>query len=145
MQPNFFVMRSCHKKCIVASADDFLLVDVTTGREIDIDAKYGISGIRGVTVNESRFFILANKLDGVLGKYLMSIDPSDMENLDYRQIISMETWLDIADANLFLVQSEENSNMDNLSDADECLCYGINAKSINFIVMVFKTVYANNF
>lgn len=141
-------MRSCHKKCIIASADDFLLVDVNTGREIDIDAKYGIGGIRGVTVNDHRFFILANKLDGVLGKYLMSIDPSDMDNLDYRQMVSMETWLDIADANLFLVKSVIGSNKAEWSpvqEIDKDPRALVDANSINFIVMLFKTVYANNF
>lgn len=56
---------------IVCSEDDIRLIDMDKTKEIDLDDQENINGIESVAVDDNYFYILANKLDGHLGYYLL--------------------------------------------------------------------------
>jgi hypothetical protein len=105
-QPLYFEMLPCQRKALIASFNDVLLVDMTSKKEIDIDEMCLVQDIRQVTVGEDEFYILANKRNRVLGKYLLSMNVKDFENLEVNVLISRNSKLDIADAQLFLIESD---------------------------------------
>lgn len=57
-----------------------------------------VQDIRQVTVSEDKFFVLANKRNRTLGKFLVSIQADNMDDLVVDVLVSQQTKLDIADA-----------------------------------------------
>lgn len=69
--PTFGVFNNTQDKFIVTSAQDVRYCDVKDKeKEVDIDDRLNIGGIKTICVDDHHFYILASKLEKKLGLYL---------------------------------------------------------------------------
>ena len=82
---------------------------------LDIDAEFNIGLIKGIQYDEGSFYILANKRQGKLGYFLMSMDErrpiiknkNGLEELNGELIVNWQNKLDIGDANMHVLKNEK--------------------------------------
>lgn len=107
--PKFGVFNKSQRIFIVCSEDDIRLIDMDKTKEIDLDDQENISGIESITVDDDYFYILANKLDGHLGYYLLQINqkrPEDDPRNPAKFFINWSNKFDIANATLSLMHEK---------------------------------------
>jgi hypothetical protein len=94
--------------------------------ELDIDNEYKVGDIRSVVYVEqvSKFYMLANKCQGMLGYYLMEIDEFDPCNVEPLLLINWKSKLDIGDASMFTIQHKDKGR---------------------YLVLSYKSIYINTY
>lgn len=77
-------------------------------KETDVDEKYDITAIKEVKYDkdENAFFILANKMQGKLGFFVIRMFASDPDN--YKFLVRWKNKLDIGDTNIEIVRNKAN-------------------------------------
>ena len=108
---------------VVSTHFDVLYVDIKRKIEVDIDDLFHIADMKSVINYNKKFYILANKLCGTLGYFLLSIDENDPAD-SAQFLVNYKTKLEIGDAKMFL---SETAN-----------------KDLQLIIS-FKSIYINTF
>jgi hypothetical protein len=96
-----------------------------TKNETDIDELYSISAIKEVKYDqeENTFYILANKLDGLLGFFVLKVFAKDPTHSKF--IIRWKNKLDIGDTNIDVIRNNE--------------------KGYKELCISYKTIYVNTY
>ena len=94
--------------------------------ELDIDNEYKVGDIRSVVYVEQvgKFYMLANKCQGMLGYYLMEIDGLDPCNEEPLLLINWKSKLDIGDASMFTINHKDRGR---------------------YLVLSYKSIYINTY
>ena len=104
-------------------------------QEIDIDEKYVISDMKSVIFSGGFFYILANKLEGILGVYVLKIPEMICGTNDHDHnnefLLKWTQKLDIADADMF-IKSEILRNKNG-------------KQKHKHLIMSFKNIYINTY
>lgn len=75
---------------------------------IDLDIQEGISSIQNIISHKNKFYILANKKDGKLGFYLISLD-ADKPKEPVKYLISWSNKLDIGCCDMNIMKEKDGS------------------------------------
>lgn len=105
--PTYGIFSPDQKKCIIASANYLLLVDLETGLELDIAAKESVQQVLAVLADHDTFYVLANKKNSLLGYYLFIVN-TDNARGEYEYLIQWTNKLGIAGADLRVMQNTED-------------------------------------
>jgi hypothetical protein len=104
--PKFGCFNKTQRQFVVCSTDDARFVDMDKTKEIDLDDQENIKGIESIAVDDTHFYILANKLNDHLGYYLLEINQQSPEDrpmdLD-KYFINWSNKFDIANASLSIM------------------------------------------
>ena len=91
---------------IVSTFYDVLYVNIKKKKEVDIDNIYHIADMKSVISNRGEFFILANKCEGTLGCFLLSIKEKEPEE-GARYLIHIRSKLEMGDAKMFINEDKD--------------------------------------
>lgn len=79
MQPVFFRANNHQDILLVASQEDCIYINLRDKLEVDIDKTYSVSAIKEIIYDyeDHEFYILANKLQELLGFFVFTIKEED--------------------------------------------------------------------
>ena len=129
--PTFGVFNKTQDKFIVTSAQDVRYCDVKDKeKEVDIDDRLNIGGIKTICVDDHHFYILASKLNKKLGMYLYQINQNTPDNVynkkgelvqqNIRSLLSWNNKLDIDNCEMAIMHDEikdKDGNFDRLEES----------------------------
>ena len=129
--PKNGVFSDDQKYCMITSLWKCIFVDYENDIEVNVGENEGISAIQKVIYHERRFYILANKYEGKLGFYLMSIN-IDRPDDECDFIINWDNKLDIGDVDMNILREKDANGNDY---ENECIvasfkCIGINTYNV---------------
>ena len=108
MQPVFFRSNLEQDILIVASSEDCIYIDNKGKIEVDIDKEYKVSAIKEIIhdFEDGVFYILANKLEGLLGFFVFTIKEKDPHQSKF--YIKYKNKLDIGDTDINVLRDPDN-------------------------------------
>ena len=110
---------------MISSNKDCIYTNMLTNKDIDIDEKFDIQAIKEVKYDheENSFYILANKLGGKLGFFVIKMQASAPEN--YKFLVRWKNKLDIDDTKIVVLRDRK--------------------KGYKELCISFKTIFINTF
>ena len=134
-QPIYCVFNTTQKVCLIGSFLDVLFLDMPKKLELDIDNQYKIGDVRGVVYHGSKFYVLANKCNKMLGYYLLEIREKNPITTGAEFLINWKSKLDIGDAAINLLEDPGQE-----SDKSIVICFkSIFINTYNIMVVSLKT------
>ena len=138
-QPKFGQFSPDQKKFIVTSAVDILYVDTNKKYEVDFDDKEDISNIENILADDKHFYVLANKKEGRLGYYLLSIE-IDNPDKESEYLINWNNKLDIGNCDIQMMTETLKCGVKEQYIVVSYKCIGINTFNVFVIDLETKLI-----
>ena len=93
---------------VIGSVNDVLWIDVELNgkpsAEVDIDNKFNLTDIKAILYHSSKFYVLANKYNSILGYYLLELEVDLNKNsFKHKWVIKWNGKLNIDDVSLSIL------------------------------------------
>lgn len=120
---HLFSMTNDQTRCLIASNTKLMFVNIAKKIQKNMTKMVEMTDFKHIIYNagDDQFYVLANRFNGKLGVYVITINASDYTMIGY--VYKQDTNLDIADANLYI------NNFNQLKE----------------LIISYKVIYINTF
>ena len=108
-QPEFFLMTEDQSIAIIATPQDGIYFNMTTGSWVDLDECYNIGGIKEIVhdVDSRQIYFLANRHQGKMGVFLIKFHEQNPKVFSF--FLKYKTNLDVSDADIAIYKNKKTN------------------------------------